>query len=78
VKERRGRRRKPLLDDFKETTVYWKFKEKALDLTLWRIRFARDYGRVIREIMKAMSLHLYLWALYTITRGINLTKSSSA
>jgi hypothetical protein len=33
---RRGRRRKLLLDDLKETREYWKLKEEALDRTLWR------------------------------------------
>jgi len=33
VTERRGRRRKQLLDDFKETSGYWKLKEEALDHT---------------------------------------------
>jgi hypothetical protein len=31
---RRGRRRKQLLDDFKEMGRYWKLKEEALDRTL--------------------------------------------
>jgi hypothetical protein len=31
---RRGRRRKQLLDDLKETRRYWKLKEEALDRTL--------------------------------------------
>jgi hypothetical protein len=46
---RRGRRRKQLLDDFKEKRRYWKLIEEALDLTLWRIRFGRDYGPVVRQ-----------------------------
>jgi len=33
---RRGRGRKQLLDDPKETRVYWKLKQEALDRTLWR------------------------------------------
>ena len=37
---RRGRRRKQLLDDLKETRGYWKFKEEALDHTL-RTLFGR-------------------------------------
>ena len=37
--ERRGRRRKQLLDDLKETRGYRKLKEEALDYTLWRTRF---------------------------------------
>jgi hypothetical protein len=33
---RRGRRRKQLLDDLKETRRYWKLKEEAQDRTLWK------------------------------------------
>jgi replicative superfamily II helicase len=49
---RRGRRRKQLLDDLKEKRRYWKLKEEALDRTLWRIRFGRDYGPVVRQTTK--------------------------
>jgi len=28
---------------------YWKTKEEALDRTVWRIRFGRDCGPVIRQ-----------------------------
>jgi hypothetical protein len=35
VTGRGGRRRKELLDDVKETRGYCKWKEKALDRTLW-------------------------------------------
>jgi hypothetical protein len=45
---RRGRRRKQLLDELKEERRYLKLKEEALDRTLWRIRFGRGYGPVIR------------------------------
>jgi hypothetical protein len=47
---RRGRRRKQLPDDLKETRRYWKLKEEALACTLWRIRFRRDNGSVGRHI----------------------------
>jgi hypothetical protein len=33
--ERRGRKRKQLLEDLKERSGYGKLKEEALDLTLW-------------------------------------------
>jgi hypothetical protein len=46
---RRGRGRKQLLDDLKEKKRYWKLKEEALDLTLWRTRFGRGYGPVVRQ-----------------------------
>jgi hypothetical protein len=44
---RRGRRRKQLLDDLKEKRRYWKLEEEALDRTLWRTRFGKDYGPVV-------------------------------
>jgi hypothetical protein len=46
---RRGRRRKQLLDDLNEKKRYWKLKEEALDRTLWRTRFGRGYGPVVRQ-----------------------------
>jgi hypothetical protein len=46
---RRGRRCKQLLDDLKEKRRYWKLKEEALDHTLWRTRFGRGYGPVVRQ-----------------------------
>jgi hypothetical protein len=45
----RGRRRKQLLDYLKEKRRYWKLKEEALDRTLWKTRFGRDYGPVVRQ-----------------------------
>jgi hypothetical protein len=42
--QRRGRRRKQLLDDFNEKRGYCKLKEVELDRTLWRANFGRDYG----------------------------------
>jgi hypothetical protein len=49
VTGRRGRRRKQLLDDHKETRGYWKLKEEALDRTMWRTHFGRRYGPVVRQ-----------------------------
>jgi hypothetical protein len=47
---RRGRRRKQLLDDLlKEKRRYWKLKEEAIDRTVWRTRFGRGYGPVVRQ-----------------------------
>jgi hypothetical protein len=45
---RRGRRRKQLVDDLTEKTRHCKLKDKALDPTLWRTRFGRGYGPVVR------------------------------
>jgi hypothetical protein len=49
VTGRRGRRCKRLLDDLNETRGYWKFKEEALDRTMWRTRCRRDHGAVVRH-----------------------------
>jgi hypothetical protein len=53
--ERRGGRRKQLLDDLKEKRKYWKWKEEALDCTLWRTRFGRGYGPVVRQTAERMN-----------------------
>jgi len=49
VTGRRGRRRKQLLDDLKETRGYRKLKEKELDRTLWRVRFGRGFQRFVEQ-----------------------------
>jgi hypothetical protein len=49
VTGRRGRRSKQLLDDLKATKGYCKLKEEALDRTVWRTRFGRGYGPVVRR-----------------------------
>jgi hypothetical protein len=46
---RRGRKRKQLLGSLKEKKGYWKLKEEALDRTVWRTRFGRGYGPVVRQ-----------------------------
>jgi hypothetical protein len=46
---RRGRRCKQLLYDLKIKRRYWKLKEEALGRTLWRTRFGRGYGPVVRQ-----------------------------
>jgi hypothetical protein len=47
VTGRRGRRRRELLDDLKERRGYSHLKEEALDRTVWRARFGRDFGPVV-------------------------------
>ena len=46
---RQGRRCKQLLDDLKETRELWKLKEEALDCTVWRTRFGRGCGPVVKQ-----------------------------
>jgi hypothetical protein len=52
VTGRRGRRRRKLLDDLKEKTGYSDLKEEALDRTMWRARFGRGFGPVVRQTAK--------------------------
>jgi hypothetical protein len=49
VTGRRGITRRQLMDDFQEKIVYLKLKEEAPDRTLWRTRFVRCYGPVVRQ-----------------------------
>jgi len=49
VRGRRGRRRKQLLVDFTGRRGYCKLKEEFLDRAVWRIRFGKGYGPVVRQ-----------------------------
>jgi len=52
VTGRRGRKRRKLPDDFKERRGYSHLKDEALDRTVWRARFGRGYGPVVRQTTK--------------------------
>ena len=52
VTGRRGRRRRKLLDDPKERRGYSRLKEEPLDRTMWRARFGRGFGPVVRQTAK--------------------------
>ena len=49
VTGRQGRRRRKLLDVLKERRGYSYLKEEALDRTMWRARFGRGFGPVVRQ-----------------------------
>ena len=49
---RRGRRRRKLLDDLKERKGYCHLEEEALDRTIWKARFGRGFGSVVRQTTK--------------------------
>jgi hypothetical protein len=49
VTGRRGRRRRKLLDDLKESRGY---SREALDRTMWRARLGKGFGPVIRQTIK--------------------------
>jgi hypothetical protein len=55
VTGRRGRRRRKLLDDLKETRGYSHLKEEALDRTMWRAGFGRGFGPVVRQTAEWMT-----------------------
>jgi len=52
VMGRQGRRHRKLLNDLKDRTGYSHLKEKALDRTMWRARFGRGFGLVVRQTTK--------------------------
>jgi len=52
VTGRQGRRRRMLLDDFKERRGYSHLEEEALDRTMWRAGFGRGFEPVVRQTTK--------------------------
>jgi len=52
VTGRQRRRRRKLLDDLKERRGYSRMKEEALDRTMWKVRFGRSFGPVVRQTAK--------------------------
>jgi hypothetical protein len=56
VTRRGGRRHKQLLDEFKGTSGYWKLKEEELERPVWRTRFGRSYGPVVRQARVRMDV----------------------
>ena len=49
---RQGRRPRKLLDDLKKRRGYSHLNEEVLDRTMWRARFGRGFGSVIRQTAK--------------------------
>jgi hypothetical protein len=52
VTGRQGRKRRKLLDDLKERRGYSHLNEEALDRTMWKARFGRRFGPVVRQTTK--------------------------
>jgi hypothetical protein len=55
VTERRGRRRRKLLDDLKERRGYSQMKEKALDRAILKASFENSFGPDVRQTTKRMN-----------------------
>jgi len=49
---RQGRGRRKLLDDLEERRGYSHLKEEGLDRSMWRARFGRGFGPVVRQTTK--------------------------
>ena len=49
---RQGKRRTKLLDDLKGRRGYSHLKEEALDRAMWRARFGKGFGPVVRQTTK--------------------------
>jgi hypothetical protein len=49
VTRRQGRKRRKLLHGLKERRGYSHLKEEVLDRTMWRGRFGRGFGPVVRQ-----------------------------
>jgi hypothetical protein len=56
VTRRRGRRRKKLLEYFKDRRGYCHLKEEALDCAMWRNRFGGGFGPVVRQNTEGIPL----------------------
>jgi hypothetical protein len=52
VAGRQERKLRKLLNDLKERRGYSHLKEEALDCTMWRARFGRGFGPVVRHATK--------------------------
>ena len=52
VTGRRGRRRRKLLNELKERRGYSRLKKEALDRTMLRARFGRDFRPIVRQTTK--------------------------
>jgi len=55
VTGRQGRRRTKLLDKLEERRGYTHLKEEAVDRTMWRARFGRGFGPVVRQTAEWMN-----------------------
>jgi hypothetical protein len=63
VTGRRGRRRKQLLKDIKETRRYWRLEGEVLDRSWWRIHFGRGCGPVVRQTTGLMNTYVSVYKM---------------
>ena len=58
---RQGRIRTKLLDDLKERRGYCHLKEEVLDRTMWRARFGRGFGPVVRQTTIGKNIYMCIY-----------------
>jgi hypothetical protein len=61
VTGRRGTNRRKLLDDLKERRGNLHLNEEALDRSVWRARFGRGLGSVVRQTAIRMIVSYEIW-----------------
>ena len=71
ISDRKMRRCKQLLDDFKEQRWYGKLKGEAIDRTVWRTCFERSYGLVKTALTFSVGRNLYFLISYRDTRKVS-------
>ena len=52
---RRGRKRRKRLNDRKEMRGYLHLKKEGVDRTMWKARFGRGFGPVVRQTAELKS-----------------------
>ena len=76
VTGRQGRRHRKLLDDLKERRGYSHLKEEALDRTMWRARFGRSFGPVVRQTTKCMNTIQITLSAYSYRDAPNRSRAA--
>jgi len=56
----RQRRHRKLLDELKERRGHYHSKKETLDRTMWRARFGRGFGPVVRPTANRMNMLMFL------------------
>jgi hypothetical protein len=64
---KRRRRRKRLLDDFKEARRCWQLKEKSVDCTVWRTRFVKRLWNDVKTDYVTMVMMTTLMVVVVMT-----------
>ena len=75
VTKRRGRRRRKLLDELKERRGYCHLKEEAVARTMWRARFGRGFGPVVRQNTNELIYYIFKISSSMMCKNITIFKT---